>query len=404
MNILFLTDNFPPETNAPARRTYEHCVEWVKAGHEVTVITCAPNFPKGKVFDGYKNKWKQKENIDGIKVIRVWSYITSNSGTVKRILDYISFCITAFLASLFVKTDLIIATSPQFFTAVGGYLSHVFKRKPWYFEIRDLWPESIRAVGAIKNPKILDLLEKIELFLYRKADKLIVVTDSFKENMINRGIEPNKIKVIKNGIHVEAMRSVKVDAKIRKELGLEGKFVIGYIGTHGMAHKLDFVVQASKALPKDVVFVLIGDGAEKAKLTSLKNKIQAEKVLMLDSVPKEEIVKYVHALDVALVNLKKSDTFKTVIPSKIFENAALEKPILLGVEGESKALVESYNAGIAFEPENQEDLIAKIKLLQSDRDLYRSLQDGCLKLAKDFDRKNLALKMLNIIEEQNVKS
>jgi len=404
LNILFLTDNFPPETNAPARRTYEHCVEWVKAGHEVTVITCAPNFPKGKVFDGYKNKWKQKENIDGIKVIRVWSYITSNSGTVKRILDYISFCITAFLASLFVKTDLIIATSPQFFTAVGGYLSHVFKRKPWYFEIRDLWPESIRAVGAIKNPKILDLLEKIELFLYRKADKLIVVTDSFKENMINRGIEPNKIKVIKNGIHVEAMRSVKVDAKIRKELGLEGKFVIGYIGTHGMAHKLDFVVQASKALPKDVVFVLIGDGAEKAKLTSLKNKIQAEKVLMLDSVPKEEIVKYVHALDVALVNLKKSDTFKTVIPSKIFENAALEKPILLGVEGESKALVESYNAGIAFEPENQEDLIAKIKLLQSDRDLYRSLQDGCLKLAKDFDRKNLALKMLNIIEEQNVKS
>lgn len=403
MKILFLTDNFPPETNAPARRTYEHCVEWVNAGHEVTVITCAPNFPKGKVFDGYKNKWKQREHMDGIKVIRVWSYITSNSGTVKRILDYISFCVTAFLASLFVKTDIVIATSPQFFTAVSGYLSHVFKRIPWFFEIRDLWPESIRAVGAIKNPKILDFLEKIEMFLYRKADKLIVVTDSFKEHITARGIDPQKIAVVKNGIHVEAMRSVKVDLKIRKELGIDDKFVIGYIGTHGMAHKLDFIIQASQDLPKDVVFVLIGDGAEKSKLIKLKDEIQAEKVMMLDPVTKEEIVKYIQALDVALVNLKKSDTFKTVIPSKIFENAALQKPILLGVEGESKALVESYNAGISFEPENQEDLISKIKLLQSDKDLYQSLQNGCLQLARDFDRKHLALNMLNIIEQENLK-
>ena len=222
MKILFLTDNFPPEVNAPARRTYEHCLEWVKAGHEVTVITCAPNFPKGKVFDGYKNQWKQRENVDGIQVIRVWSYITSNSGTIKRILDYISFCMTGFLASLSVKTDLIIATSPQFFTALGGYLSHVFKRKPWYFEIRDLWPESIRAVGAIKNPKILNFLEKIEMFLYRKADKLIVVTDSFKENIAARGIDSQKNRSNKKWDSCRGNAKCKSRFKYSQGLGFGG--------------------------------------------------------------------------------------------------------------------------------------------------------------------------------------
>ena len=184
MNILFLTDNFPPESNAPATRTYEHCQEWVKKGAEVTVITCTPNFPKGEVFAGYKNKWYQEEMMDGIRVIRVWSFISPNRGLVRRILDYVSFCVTSFIASLFVKTDLIIATSPQLFTAVSGYLASVFKRKPWIMEVRDLWPESIKAVAAIERDRVLLLLDKLVLFLYKKADQIVVVTDTFKERMI----------------------------------------------------------------------------------------------------------------------------------------------------------------------------------------------------------------------------
>ena len=138
MRILFLTDNFPPEVNAPATRTYEHCVKWIELGHKVTVITCFPNFPKGKVFEGYTNKLYQKENIDGITVIRVWSYIAENNGFVKRIIDYISFALTSFLFGLFVKTDLMIATSPQFFTAISGKMLSVFKQRPWVMEVRDL--------------------------------------------------------------------------------------------------------------------------------------------------------------------------------------------------------------------------------------------------------------------------
>ena len=151
MRILFLTDNFPPEVNAPASRTYDHAKEWVKAGHDVTVITCFPNFPKGEVYDGYRNKLYQREQVDGINVIRVWSYIAANKGFFKRTLDFISFSITSFIAGLFVKTDVIVATSPQFFTALSGRTLSFWKRKPWVMEVRDLWPESIKTVGAMKD-------------------------------------------------------------------------------------------------------------------------------------------------------------------------------------------------------------------------------------------------------------
>jgi hypothetical protein len=203
MHILFITDNFPPEVNAPATRTYEHCMEWKKAGHQVTVITCAPNFPRGEVFDGYKNKMYQTAQFDGVKVIRVWSYIAANQGFLKRIIDFVSFAITSFFAGLFVrKVDVIIGTSPQFFTTVSAYGLSIFKRKPWVFELRDLWPESIRAVTKITKSRSLDKFEQLELFLYKKANMIVSVTDSFKKNLIGRGIDGNKIAVVKNGANL----------------------------------------------------------------------------------------------------------------------------------------------------------------------------------------------------------
>ncbi len=200
MKILFLSDNFYPEANAPANRTYEHCREWVRKGAEVTVITCVPNFPKGVVFDGYKNKLYQKEYIDGIKIIRIWSYITANEGTIKRILDYISYAIMAFFTALFYKTDIIIATSPQFFTAVTGSFLSIFKRTPWIMEVRDIWPESIVAVGAIKNKRVIHFLEKVEKWLYKRANKIVVVTDSFKIDIKKKGIRLIKLKLLKKAV------------------------------------------------------------------------------------------------------------------------------------------------------------------------------------------------------------
>ncbi|MFI1772649.1 glycosyltransferase family 4 protein [Thalassobellus citreus] len=397
MKLLFLTDNFPPEVNAPATRTYEHCIEWVKKGVEVTVITCAPNFPKGKVFKGYKNKLFQTEEIDGIKVIRVWTYISENKGFVKRILDYLSFMVSSFIIGLFVKTDIIIATSPQFFTALSGRWLSFWKHKKWIMEVRDLWPESIKAVGAMNKGIIIQFFEHLEKRMYKSAHKIVVVTDSFKEILIAKHrVAETKIKVIKNGVNSDLFSPTIKDIVLLKKMDLEDKFIVGYIGTHGMAHGLDFIFKCAKKITDDRIhFLFLGDGAKKEELLQLKEVLKLHNVTMLPSVKKSEVASYISILDIALVNLKNTNTFKHVLPSKIFELGAMEKPILLGVEGEAKKLIESYNVGVSFIPENEVDFIKKLKEIQVksfDKENFK-----CLK--KDFNRKNLAKKMLDFISK-----
>lgn len=401
MKILFLADNFPPEVNAPASRTHDHLKEWKKAGHDVTVITCAPNFPKGKVYDGYKNKLYQTEVMDGINVIRVWSYIAENKGFFRRTLDYISFSVTSFLVGLFVKCDIIIATSPQFFAALSGRTLSFFKRKPWIMEVRDLWPESIKTVGMMKDNLFIKYFEWQEKRCYRSAKHIVVVTDSFKKNLVARGIDAEKISVIKNGANRELFSPMEKDQAIISELGLEGKKIIGYIGTHGMAHRLDFILKCAKNMENknDYHFLLIGSGARKEELLRLKEAKDITNVTMLDSVPKTEVNRYISILDLALINLRKSDLFKTVIPSKIFENAGMEIPILMGVEGEAQEIIERYGAGLCFEPENEEDFNRKLNELLTNDTLYAKCKEGCRKLSVDFDRKKLAERMLQVIVE-----
>ena len=399
MRILFLTDNFPPEVNAPATRTYEHCQEWVKLGAEVTVITCFPNFPQGKVYNGYRNALYRKETIDGIRVIRVWSYIVPNKGFIKRTLDYISYSITAFIAGLFVKTDVIVATSPQFFIALSGRTLHFWKRRPWVMEVRDLWPESIKTVGAMKDGIFIRYFEWEEKKCYKSAKKIVVVTDSFKKKLNERGIDGEKIEVIKNGVNKDVFHPIPKDKQLIKALGLENKVIIGYIGTHGMAHKLDFVLRCAKKIEtenENYHFILLGSGAERENLIKLKFEIRCSNVTMLPPVSKQEVKRYISILDICLINLKKSPLFTTVIPSKIFENAAMGIPILMGVEGEAQKVVESYGAGLCYEPENEEDFVKKLNRLTYP-ETYQRCQMGGIKLAEDFDRKRLAKKMYDII-------
>ncbi|MEL7834107.1 glycosyltransferase family 4 protein [Fodinibius sp. Rm-B-1B1-1] len=401
MHILFITDNFPPEVNAPATRTYEHAKIWAEEGHQVTVITCNPNFPQGEIYDGYENKLCQKEEIDGINVIRVWSYITSNEGFIKRTLDYFSFAVTSFWAGLFQKTDILIATSPQFFTTWSGWGLSKFKRKPWVFELRDLWPESIKTVGALDDGLIYDTLEQIELFLYRSADLVVPVTDAFKKNLVDRNIESDKQLVIPNGSNLDLFNKENSDGqRIRKQLSLEYKFIVGYLGTHGMAHSLDFILECVADIEDpDIHFLFIGDGAEKERLVAMAKQRNLENVTFVDPIPKQEVPDYLDAVDVSLVPLKKSDTFKTVIPSKIFEAASMQLPILLGVEGQAQEIVEAYEAGICFEPENKDDFLAKLRLLKEDKELYEKVSKNGEKLAQAYDREKLARKMLDALEK-----
>ena len=401
MHLLFLTDNFPPEVNAPASRTFEHCREWVRKGHRVTVITCAPNFPKGKVFDGYRNKAFQTETIEGIEVIRVWSYITANEGFVRRILDYLSFMASAIVASPRVRrVDLVIGTSPQFFTAVAAYVVSRMKRIPYVFELRDLWPESIKAVGAMKESFAIRMLERLEMFLYRKAARIVSVTESFKQVLMRRGIECTKIEVVTNGVDVSQFKPRPKDPELTRKLGLEGKFVAGYIGTHGMAHALETLLQAADRLRgQNFAFIFLGDGARKQALREMADQMKLDNVVFIDSVPKADVPKYWSLLDVSIIHLRKTELFTTVIPSKLFECMGMGIPVLHGVEGESADIVRREQVGIPFEPEGVDQLCEALQSLKSDPARLARFREQCLRAAGNYDRTYLALRMLKVLED-----
>ena len=400
MHILFLTDNFPPEVNAPASRTFEHCREWVKAGHRVTVITCAPNFPKGKVFDGYRNRPWQRETMEGIQVIRVWSYITANEGFVRRVLDYQSFMLSAAIAGPFVRdVDIVVGTSPQFFTTCAAWFVSRLKRVPFVFELRDLWPESIKAVGAMKDSKVIHLLEKVEMFLYRQAATIVSVTKSFKRVLEQRGIDGSKIHVVTNGVDIAQFTPRPKDAELVAKLGLQGKFVAGYIGTHGMAHALETLLQAADRLRgQGYAFLFLGDGARKAALKEEAARMGLDNVVFIDSVPKADVARYWSLLDVSVIHLRKTELFTTVIPSKLFECMGMGIPVLHGVAGESAEIVVEEGAGIPFEPENAGQLVDALQRFKANPAELAGYRQRCLAGAQHFDRANLAMRMLRILE------
>lgn len=398
MKILFISDNFPPEVNAPASRTFEHCREWVRLGADVTVVTCAPNFPQGKVFPGYRNRLFQREEVEGIKVIRVWSYIAENAGFTKRILDYVSFAFTALIAGLFQKADVIVATSPQFFTTLTGYALSILKRRPWVFELRDLWPESIVTVGAMEKGRTIRMLERVEQFMYRKADLIVPVTDAFHQRLETYGIPAHKMHVVTNGVDADLFPVSERNDELRKKLGLHDKFLVGYIGTHGMAHNLEFIADAMAQVDDpDIHILCLGDGARKPAVVEKARCLALSNMTFHDPVAKEQVHRYLAALDLVLVPLRKSETFKTVIPSKIFESAAMQKPILLGVDGQAREIVERYNAGLYFEPENVSAFRDAVLRLKNDTFLRSAAAEGGRSLSHDYDRKTLAKKMIDRI-------
>lgn len=404
MHILFLTDNFPPEVNAPASRTHEHCRVWVREGHRVTVVTCAPNFPRGRVFDGYRNRLRQEEVIDGIRVIRVWSYITANEGFARRVLDYLSFMAAGALAAMFVRrVDVVVGTSPQFFTACAAWFVGTVRRIPWVFELRDLWPESIKAVGAMKESRALRWLERLELFLYSRATRIVSVTHSFRDNLGRRGVDVAKIDVVTNGVDIARFTPRPKDAELERELGLQGHFVAGYVGTHGMAHGLETLLDAAerlRAAPGRDRFrlLLLGDGARKAALVERARERHLDNVVFVDSVPKEQVARYWSLLDASIIHLRRTELFSTVIPSKLFECMGMGLPVLHGVAGESARIVEREGVGIVFEPENVDQLVAALFRLAEEPDLRARLRAKALDAAHRYDRAELARQMLRSLQ------
>jgi glycosyltransferase involved in cell wall biosynthesis len=402
LHILFLTHYFTPEVNAPANRTFEHARRWVNDA-DVTVLTNFPNHPDGQIFDGYKNKLVQKENINGINVVRIWTFITPNEGFILRTLNFLIYMFGAILYTLFsrIKLDVVIATTPQFFCGLAGKYISKIKRKPFILELRDLWPESIIAVGAIKNKTIIKILENIELNLYKSAKKIISVTRSFKENLVSRGIEKSKIEVMFNGVSFDVFTNGAAIKDTELNNYLNSGFSIGYIGTIGLAHSIFTLVKAAEKLKdSNVNFIIVGSGAQRA---NIEREIKAKNLTNIKVFPiqsKDQIPSIINKLDIFCVHLKKDPLFKTVIPSKLFEGMAMKKPILIGVDGESRTIVEDAECGLFFEPENEIDLIDKIARIRDDKKLEETFgNNGYTYVKNNFDREKIANQYLSSIKQ-----
>lgn len=404
MQILFLSHYFPPEVNAPASRTYEHAKRWAKEPDiEVTVITNHPNHPNGVLYQGYKNRWVTREEKDGINVYRVKTFLAPNAGFIRRILNYLFFMVASVIAATkLLKPDVVVATSPQFFCAVAGYLVSRIKRTPFIFELRDIWPESIVTVGAMRPSIPIRLLEKLELFLYRKSTRVIALTDAFKENLISRGIPSSKIDVIKNGVDLSFFSPHLGSPEILRELGAEGRFIASYIGTVGMAHAIDRIVEVAERLRNNprIFFVIVGDGAEKRRIRNLVVDKGLNNIRVLNGVSKEQVRDYYAITDLYLVTLKNTKLFRTVIPSKIFEAMAMARPILCAVDGECRKIIEDAGSGIYVEPENVDQMAETILQLWERKDSLQKMgENGRVFVERYFNRDDLAKIYLGLLRE-----
>lgn len=402
MRILFLTENFPPESNAAATRVYERAVYWAKWGHDVTVVTCAPNFPIGKVFDGYRNDWCRVETMDGIRVVRVKTYIAANEGFLRRTFDFVTFMVSAVVAGLFqARPDVVVATSPQFFAAVGGWMLGILRRRPFIFELGDLWPRSILAVGAMRESFAIRMLEKLELFLYRRSARVVALTQAFKDDLVRRNIDGNKIAVVINGVDLPRYAPRPRDAELAKIWGLEDKFVVGYVGTHGMAHGLVNVLDAAESLRDDdrFRFLLVGAGAERQMLLDEAARRKLPNVVFQPLQPKDMMPRIWSVCDAALVHLKNDPAFSEVIPSKIFEAMGMGLPIVMASpQGEGSKILLDDGAGMWVPAGDPAALAQACRSLMNDPDKTRALAQAALDAAPTHSREHQARSFIAELE------
>jgi glycosyltransferase involved in cell wall biosynthesis len=405
VRILFLTHYFPPEVNAPATRTHEHCREWVAAGHDVHVVTCIPSHPIGRPFPGYRRAWYRHELVDGIHVHRVWTYLAPNRGVIQRGINYLSFAASgAWRAWRLGRFDVAIGTSPQFFCAVGVWLIARLRRLPWVFELRDLWPDSIAAVGAIKQRSVLlRWMERLELRLYRDADAVACVTRSFVTTLAARGVDQAKLHFVPNGVVPEFWSTP--DREItRRELGLTSdEVLVSYVGTVGMAHGLRAVLDAAASLRSrvpEIRLLIVGDGAELDQLRAHAAARGQDDVLFTGLVPRTRIPSLLAASDVMLVTLRPSEVFKTVLPSKMFEAMAAARPIVLGVEGEARDTLLRSGGGIAVPPGDAAALADAVCRLARNPALRQLMgESGAAFVRREFSRRVWASRYLMVLED-----
>jgi len=396
---------------APAARAGELAQHWSRAGHNVSVLTGFPNHPTGVVPLEWRSRMRKltyREQVQGVAVFRTWLWALPNRKSHERMRNYASFCLSAALRGMTVPCpDVIIATSPQLLVGLAGWWIAFSRQIPFVFEVRDLWPESLAAVGIGGQDSLLHhTLAGIAGFLYEHADRIVVVSPAFKDRLIEDWHVPaEKISIVENGVETELFAPVsdRRISEVRKELNAEGRFVVSYIGTLGNAHGLETLLDAASQLQDhcpQVLVLLIGEGAEKQRIRTLAESRGLRNCLFLDQKARETIPDFISASDACLVLLKKTDVFKTVIPTKMLEFMSCARPVILGVDGQARQIVEAAGAGIAIEPENSRALAGAIQRLDSDRELGQVMgQKGRQYIVRNFSRASTARKYTTVLEE-----
>lgn len=395
-SVLFLSSNFPPEVNALANRTAEHARRWAEGGGDVTVVAGPPHFPEGRIHGGYRNRFTV-ERIDGVEVLRVPMYVTANEGFVRRTLSYVSYMISAAWHTRRTRLTpgVVVASTPQFFAGLAGWIASRRLRRPFVLEVRDLWPKSIVAVGAMRRGILVRLLERLETALYRAADHVVVVSPAFRSHIEERGVPAERITVLPNGVDVEWFeRPVEREEvrALREELGMCGQFIAAYLGTVGMAHGLDIVLEAARACrDPDIAFLVVGAGAELQSLRDRAQRLGLENVRIVDKQPRWRVPLFYSLADVSLVLLRDRPAFRQVIPSKMFEAMAMRRPVVLSVAGQAREILDAAHAGIAVPPEKPKAILDAVRALKADPERCRELGDGGARFVREhYDRRALA--------------
>lgn len=381
MKILYISQYFPPEMGAPSARVSELSRHWAQSGHQVSVLTGFPNHPDGVIKPEYRSRFRRmacREFVDGVNVVRTWLLPLPNRTSCERMLNYSSFCVSAGITGSFVeRPDVVLATSPQLLVGLSGWWIAKIKRVPFVLEVRDLWPESLTAVGVSDPNSLMSrTIGRIARFLYRRADHIVVVTPAFRQHLVKHWQVPEeKISIVQNGVETQLF-SPRESEVLRKELNAEGKFVVAYIGTIGLAHGLQTVITVAETLQNvdpNVLFLLVGEGADRERIQALAIAKNLTNIRFVCQQPREKIPAYIAAADACLVLLKKSTVFETVIPTKMLEFLSCARPVILGVDGQAREILERCRGGVYVEPENADELCRAIQNLERQDFLRNSM-------------------------------
>lgn len=399
MRIAYVCHYFVPEPAAPAARVHELARAWVRAGHDVSVITTFPNHPMGRIPLAYRGRWWATERLDGIRVLRCWLYAVPNRGVGRRGLDHLSFMLTALAFGLprLGKVDLVLASSPTLFSALSAWLIARLRRVPFVLEVRDLWPEAIVGLGLMRPGPVVRVLEALARFLYRQAALVVLVTEAFADRLAEQGVPRRKLAVVPNGADMRLFSPEVDGACARTAFGLGGRFVVAYIGSHGLSHGLGAVLDAA-ALQPDVTYLLVGDGADRERLLAERDRRGLANVVMRPSVDKAQVPGLYAAADVCLVTLRDVPIFGAFVPSKLFEMLAAGRPIIGAVRGEARDILARSGGALLVEPERGDQLAEAVGRLRSDPDLRAELaRKGRAFATEHYDRDVLAARYLKLL-------